>query len=127
MRCEIRGTSVDPGGFVVWKQLTGFYERNVGRLRGNLHGTRDPGFRILRRELGGGIVVHQPVVIVVFVNEPAQIQLSEVAQTFEILCSGLGFAQCRQQHARQDGDNGDNHEEFNKRETETGTARGIGT
>ena len=51
--------------------------------------------------------------------------LPEMRQTIDLLGLEFRFGECRQEHARQDGDDGDDHQQFDQ--GEGGTGRGEGT
>ena len=55
------------------------------------------------------------IAAVIRIQLPRQLQLFHVGQTFDALGLHFGPGQCRQQHRRQDGDDGDHHQQFNQR------------
>ena len=64
-----------------------------------------------------------PGVVVVRVQLPGQLQLSEVAQTDRRLAFGFGLRQRRQEHRREDRDDGNHHQQFDERETDSQSNR----
>jgi len=67
-------------------------------------------------------VGNQHLIVIPGVKDPAHRQLLQVADAANAERFGLGLAERRQQHARQNGDNGDDHEQFDERES--GSPRG---
>ena len=73
----------------------------------------------------GQIIPDQVVTILVRIHDPGQSQLFVVAHTLNPLSLNLGLCQCWQQQRGEDGDNRDDHEEFDERECWTlGEPRG---
>ena len=52
---------------------------------------------------------HKSIVAVVEIHGNTETHLFEIADTFDCLSGGTGFAQCWQQHTGEDGYNSDDH------------------
>jgi hypothetical protein len=63
-----------------------------------------------------GGVGSEVIVVFVRIHLPAQGHLAQIIHALDALCALLGPAENRQQNRRQNGDNGDNREQFNERE-----------
>jgi hypothetical protein len=74
----------------------------------------------------------KPVLVVVHVETPADHQLTPAVHALDTQGLGLGLAQGWQQHAGEDGDDGDHHQQFDQGEgpggplSEAGHPQGIG-
>ena len=64
-----------------------------------------------------GSVGGHDIVIVADIKHKTKAQLLEVIQTIDLLRLLLRSGQCRQQHGGQNGDDGDDHQQFDQRET----------
>ena len=58
----------------------------------------------------------QRAVVVVHIHTHGQAELAEIIVAGNSPARLLGLAQSRQQHRRQNGDDGDDHEQFDQRE-----------
>ena len=58
--------------------------------------------------------------VVIRVHLAGEQDLPRVAHAFDGMCLLLGFAQRRQEHPRQDRNNGDDHQKLNQREGAVG-------
>ena len=61
---------------------------------------------------------NQLVRILIGVNDGGHANLSQIIQTLGALASFLRGSQRRQQHCRQNADDGDDHQQFDERETQ---------
>jgi hypothetical protein len=61
-------------------------------------------------------VIRQTVISVTPIKNAAQLQLFHIADATDSLRPQFGLAQRRQQHRREDGDDGDDHQQFNQGE-----------
>jgi hypothetical protein len=59
-------------------------------------------------------VAHDLVLIVARIHHPAELELLEVAHATDGVRLGFGLAQCGQKHRRQNGDDGDHHQQFDE-------------
>ncbi len=59
------------------------------------------------------------VLVVIDIQQPAKLELPEIVPTGGVLCFGLGLGERGQQHPCQDGDDGDDDEQFDERESES--------
>src|SRR6266542_6036932 len=64
-------------------------------------------------------VERQRIGIIIYIHKPAGLELLEVVQTIGLPAFGFGSAKNRQQKRREDADNGNHHQKFNKRKTAT--------
>ena len=103
---------IDFNGLVVREEQTLLNQRGVGCLCGYGHFASDPrvrGCTVLR-------VWRQTVAIIIRIHEPADLQLFHVVRAVGLEPSRLGSGERGQEHGRQDGDDGDDDEQFDQRE-----------
>ena len=100
--------------------MTALQEKTVGVVGGPVEfeppGTPCVGIVASGRRKTGliiAVVGGNPVRIIAGVHIPSQAHLLSVAEAPDSLGFGLGFAERGEQHAREDGDNGDDDEQLN--------------
>ena len=58
----------------------------------------------------------EAVLVVRRIDSTTDSNLLEVIHAADALCLSFGLSQCREEHPRQDGDDGDNDQQLNERE-----------
>src|SRR2546429_405788 len=81
---------------------------------------------IVARDTVNEIIWRQPVIIVQRIQVAADLQLPEVVQARDIECLSFGFVQGGQKKARKDGDDRDDHQQFNQRKSEAFSILSVG-
>ena len=114
-RINIGGTLVNADGFfgVTPQSRLGQMQdvRVVPVVRQEIHPAIDPTIAAAVANIRWKFFVE-----IIGVIPPREIQLPQIVQADNTVGFGLGFGQRGQEHAGQDGDNGDNHQQFDQRE-----------
>jgi hypothetical protein len=116
---SISGTMIDAQGRVVLKQQPALNSRRIrveGREIGAPRRTGVPGDRLVAGDVVNEIIRRQEIIVFCQIKVATQFKLFEIAQTIDVSGPVLRLAHRRQQQPRENGDDGDDHEEFNQRE-----------
>ena len=115
---RIGGASIDPDRLVVGEETPHAQDHLVGGVAWIEHQVpgdpRIPAVGVVR--VGEFLVADQPVGVVVGIHRPAERELLQVAEARRALSPGLCFRQCREEHSRQNGDDGDDNQQFDQGE-----------
>ena len=68
--------------------------------------------------------IRQFILVIIHIHDDRQPHLLEIADALGRQCLLLGFGKSRQEHARQDGNDGDDHQQFDEGETLPGNHPG---
>ena len=86
----------------------------VGGTGDTDHVPADPSFGAAKPVQG------ETIIVVILVKHPSQLHLLQVAEATRFSCLRLGLGQSRQKHAGQNGNNGNDDEEFDQRKSSGG-------
>jgi hypothetical protein len=64
--------------------------------------------------------------IIAGIHYAAQIQLLQIVQTLNSLCRGFCFGQGREEHGRENGNDGNHHQKFNQCKSRLAAANNSG-
>ena len=88
----------------------------IGQVRRCLHVTHDPSLPQIVWSGEQGVILHENAIVVAGIHVPGHDQLPVVAQALGCLGLLFGTRQGRQQQRRQDGNNGDHHQQLDQSE-----------